>query len=51
MTDLGGGFYSTQDADSEGKEGKVFVWTPARSECAKMHITCDAMVSAALLMP
>ena len=27
MTHAGGGFYSTQDADSEGHEGKFFVWT------------------------
>lgn len=29
-----GGFYSTQDADSEGEEGKYFVWTPAEIEAA-----------------
>ncbi len=34
MTSPEGGFYATQDADSEGEEGKFFVWTPSEIDAA-----------------
>ena len=34
MLDASGGFYSAQDADSEGEEGRFFVWTPEQIRAA-----------------
>src|SRR5262249_27050283 len=44
MTDPEGGFYSTQDADSEGEEGKFFLWSEA--ELAEVLAPEDARVAA-----
>ncbi len=44
MTDKSGGFYSSLDADSEGEEGKYYVWTEKEIENLldeKSEIFCD----------
>ena len=44
MTHPGGGFYSAEDADSEGKEGKFYCWT--RKEVAKLLSEAEFRVAA-----
>ena len=38
MTQPEGGFFSTQDADSEGVEGKFFVWSEAEVDAALANV-------------
>ncbi|HEV2527298.1 MAG TPA: thioredoxin domain-containing protein [Thermomicrobiales bacterium] len=42
MTDPSGAFYSAQDADTEGVEGKTFVWTP--EEIRSLLLPGDAAI-------
>lgn len=46
MTHQGGGFYSAEDADSEGKEGKFYTWT--RDEMEKLLTPEEARVAIAV---
>jgi len=43
MTDPGGGFYSAEDADSEGKEGRFYCWT--RGEMSELLATDELDVA------
>ena len=42
MTDDGGAFYSALDADSEGEEGKFYLWTPGEVTAALAETGSDA---------
>jgi hypothetical protein len=44
MTHPGGGFYSAEDADSEGKEGKFYCWTAA--ELSQLLTPAEAKIAA-----
>ena len=45
MTDPSGAFYATQDADSEGEEGKFFVWDPSDVTAVLGEATVEAKVA------
>jgi uncharacterized protein YyaL (SSP411 family) len=44
MTDKGGGFYSAEDADSEGEEGKFYLWTPGEIKEALAPEEADLVI-------
>jgi uncharacterized protein YyaL (SSP411 family) len=50
MLDASGGFYSAQDADSEGEEGRFFVWTPDQIDAALADEGDDAQADGELFM-
>lgn len=50
MLDPAGGFYSAQDADSEGEEGRYFVWTPQEVREALARGVSDRSADAQLFM-
>jgi uncharacterized protein YyaL (SSP411 family) len=47
MTHSQGGFYSSLDADSEGEEGKFYVWTPAEIQAAIPDPEAGRLIAAA----
>lgn len=50
MLDTHGGFYSAQDADSEGEEGRFFVWRPDEIVAALDDHSADPAGDAQLFM-
>jgi len=51
MTGPEGGLYGSQDADSEGHEGRFYVWTPAEVEAVLGHDRAAAFCRAYAVTP